>query len=389
MKRKDTAFFENNSWYHRVKIFSEDGVIKYSKRGGFKTAEEAEQSFKLYEENFKKAIRKYQIVNNINKEILFKEYLIYWFEEIYSERVMSTTQILGSYILYNLILPNIEYDIKLRYVSVEYLDSLLLKVSAITSSAGNKAREFLSIAFKEAVGDGFISSNPMEMTKFYKRPSVAISILNKEQIKVFLSAAYDTNWYLEILLGLFCGLRKGEILGLKFSDIDVEKKVVRIRRQLALDATLGKDGKVLSRQLVERFPKTPKSYRVLRVPDVILEELEKRKNKIKIQKIKNIVTYVDNDYISCRENGLPHSLSAMNIALKKICLTNGLPTITVHSLRHMFATILMEQKVPLVKISGLLGHNSISTTFEFYCEVMNENEQIIDFMNQRFAIEEI
>ena len=97
--------------------------------------------------------------------------------------------------------------------------------------------------------------------------------------------------------------------------------------------------------------------------------------------------YFDHDYISCQENGLPHSTAAMNSALTKLCSRNGLPHITVHGLRHMYATILVEQKVPLIKISALLGHASVNTTFEYYCEVMDENEQIITFMNHTFVPE--
>lgn len=384
MKRKSVAFFENGSWYHRTKVLLEDGRTKYGKKGGFKTIEEAEKSHSLYEERFKKAVRDYQIANKVDKEILLKDYLIYWFEEIYSKRTVSTTQYLGAYTLYHLLLPNIDYDIKLRYTSAEYLDALLLKVSTITSSAANKSRKFLNVALKDAVVDGFISSNPITMTKSYNPHEPKIIILNKEYIKLLLSTSYDTNWYLEILLALFCGLRKGEILGLKFSDFDTERKTVRISRQLVLHFTFGKDGKVLSRQLIERDPKTLKSFRTLRVPDVILEELNKRKNKIDIYKEKNKDIFIDNDYISCRTNGLPHSISAMNIALTRICVRSGLPQISVHSLRHMFATILLEQGVSLIKISGLLGHTSINTTFEFYCDVMDENEKIVDFMNQQF-----
>ena len=64
-----------------------------------------------------------------------------------------------------------------------------------------------------------------------------------------------------------------------------------------------------------------------------------------------------------------------------------MPHITVHGLRHMFATILLERGVPLVKISGLLGHASVSTTFEYYCDVMDEQGKIIAFMNDTYAFE--
>ena len=116
----------------------------------------------------------------------------------------------GAYTLYNLILPSMEADIKLKYISVEYLDALLERVAKICPSAGNKGRELLSIAMKDAAGDKFISYNPMPETKPYPRAKPKVRVLGKEKLKVFLEAASKNPWYLEILLGLFCGLRKGD-----------------------------------------------------------------------------------------------------------------------------------------------------------------------------------
>lgn len=76
----------------------------------------------------------------------------------------------------------------------------------------------------------------------------------------------------------------------------------------------------------------------------------------------------------------------MNTALSKVCKRGGLPKITVHSLRHMFATILLEQGLPLVKISACLGHSSINTTFEYYCDVMDADSKVVDFMNDSFMM---
>lgn len=69
---------------------------------------------------------------------------------------------LGAYVLYNLILPSLEKDIKLRYVHIEFLDELLSKASEICKSPGNKARELLSIAFNDAILDGFLTINPVK-----------------------------------------------------------------------------------------------------------------------------------------------------------------------------------------------------------------------------------
>ena len=71
--------------------------------------------------------------------------------------------------------------------------------------------------------------------------------------------------------------------------------------------------------------------------------------------------------------------------MTKLCIKNSLPHITIHGLRHMYATILLEMEVSLIKISALLGHSSVHTTFEYYCDCMDENENILAFMNHAFV----
>ncbi len=387
-QEKSVAFFERNSWYHRTKVLENNGTVKYGKIGGFASQAEAEKSYWECLEKFNTQQRKRQISGKGNREVLFKDYLIYWFEEVFSKRVENTTRMVGAYTLYDLIIPNIDYDIKMRFVSVEYLDGLLERSSKACSSAGNKGRELLNIAMKEAVVEGYINVNPVPETKPYKRKKPKIVILSREKIKVLLQAASKDNWYLEILLGLFCGLRKGEIYGLKFSDFDVEHKTVAISRQIVANPIIREGGsKIEENTLIERDPKTPNSFRVLRVPEVIITELENRKSLVNLYKEKEQEDFVDKGYISCQSNGKVHSLSAMNNALRRICVKNNLPVISVHGLRHMFATILIEQGVPLAKISGLLGHSSVNTTFEYYCDVMDEKEKIIAFMNDTFIPE--
>ncbi len=385
--KKSAVFFEAGSWYHRIKLLQEDGTTKYSKKGGFMTAEEAEKSSVAFEEKYKKAYRAYHVSSSADFDL--KDYLIYWFEEIYSTRIENTTRMVASYVLYNLIIPNMNYGMKLRYVNVEYLDALLQTVSKVCESAGNKSRELLNIALKDAVAQGYLHRNPVPDTKSYRRRPPKIMVLNKEQMRFFLEKASETNWYLEILLGLFMGLRKGEISGLKFGDFDTENRTVRISRQVTSDPIVLKGcSQITKYQLVEKAPKTENSYRTLRVPEVIMDEVLKRKRQNDVRKEQLDGKYIDRDYISCTGNGKPHSASSLNNALSRLCSRNGLPHLTVHSLRHMYATILTEQGVPLVKVSALLGHSSIHTTFEYYCEVMDEQERIVSFMNELFVPEE-
>lgn len=382
------AFQYRGSWYHRKKDMLEDGRIKYGRIGGFETSEEAEKSYYECLEKFEEQSRNY-LAPIVNTEIMFRDYLIYWFEKVYSQKIESTTQMITSFSLYELILPNIKYDIKLRLVTIDYLNTLLSDIAPSCKSAGNKARETLFLAFKDAVADGYITVNTVVSTKQYRRPKSKVSILNEKELKSFLAVAYEGNWYLEILLALFCGLRKGEILGLKFEDFNITKRTVSISRQLAVKYVMKEKSFVIDKiEYEERDPKTENAFRTLRIPEVIAKELEKRRLLVSYNS-QNTKEYNDKDYVSCQSNGKSHGMSALNSHINKLCVRSGIRKITVHGLRHQFATILIEQGVSLAKISALLGHASIHTTFDFYCDVMGEKAKITAFMNNTFAVEEV
>ena len=201
-KEKRVVFFEGKSWYHRTKELQDDLTTKYGKKGGFETPEEAEKSYWEYEKRYQKKQRDLQIAKMQKTDVMLGDYLEYWFENIFSPRIETTTRMVGAYTLYNLILPSMEADIKLKYISVEYLDALLERVAKICPSAGNKGRELLSIAMKDAAGDKFISYNPMPETKPYPRAKPKVRVLSKEKLKVFLEAASKNPWYLEIWLSV-------------------------------------------------------------------------------------------------------------------------------------------------------------------------------------------
>lgn len=380
------AFFEYSSWCHRYKVLEPNGKVLYKKKKGFATEEVAEESYYKYEELFKEQQREFYV--SVNKDIMFKDYLIYWFEKIYSVRTESTTQSVGDYIIYQLIIPNIEYDVKIDLVTTDYLNEIISKAAKITPSAGCSARTIIVMAMKDAVIGGYITYNPSLSTIHYQRPKAKIRVLSENQMKKFLILAKDTNWYLEILLALFCGLRKGEILGLKFKDFNLENKTLTIERQLVPDFKLkGRGRGIAEYKRIERCPKTKNSIRRIKAPDIVIEELLKRKELIEYNKQVQGVNYIDNDYISCQKNGISHAHSSINQCIDVICKKLSLPHITVHGLRHMCATILLEQGAPLAKISAYLGYASIHVTFEYYCEVMDEKEKILAFMNNIFAVE--
>ena len=144
------------------------------------------------------------------------------------------TQYITAYTVYSFLLPNIDDDIKLKFVSTEYLNNVLSAAAKYCESSGNKSREVLYIAFRDALKQRLVANNPVPATKRYPRKKPKVKVLNVEQTRVLLRMASTGNGFLEILLGLYCGLRKGEILGLKFSDFDLQTELYMFNGRLRL-----------------------------------------------------------------------------------------------------------------------------------------------------------
>ena len=207
-KEKSKVFFYNNSWYHRTKILRDDYSVGYSKKGGFKTEQEALDSYKKMEAEFE-AKRKALSVKNI-ANISLIDYLRYWFCQIEVPNISTSTRMIYEIVLNDLLTPNIG-DVRLTACTAEYFDEVLEKIAPYSKSAGNKAREFLFNAMRAAVTDGYLKNNPIENTKPYPRDKANIVILSKDELKKLMPEMCTTNWLLETMFALFCGLRKGEM----------------------------------------------------------------------------------------------------------------------------------------------------------------------------------
>ena len=100
-KEKRVVFFEGKSWYHRTKELQDDLTTKYGKKGGFETPEEAEKSYWEYEKRYQKKQRDLQIAKMQKTDVMLGDYLEYWFENIFSPRIETTTRMVGAYTLYS------------------------------------------------------------------------------------------------------------------------------------------------------------------------------------------------------------------------------------------------------------------------------------------------
>lgn len=381
MNEKGTIIYENGTWNIIIKSVNFNNyTIEYLSKSGFSTYTEAEKAANQAEENYKTQIARVKKLTNIR--YTFLEYIDYWYQKIYLPNAVSSIKVGYCWTIYRIIMPNAKKDILLGMVSSTYLNELLESCAGYCQSAGAMASKIIRVALKDAIDDGYLKGNPLtSMNKYYWNPPKLV-IYSKEQLKVLLQAAYEYHTiYLEVLLALFAGLRKGEIMGLNFSDFNEDEQTVKIERQITRNYEVivknSQSYKVITSEQSTKPPKSFNSYRTLKINRIIFEEL-----KIRKQENEELFKKLPKDaqswkgYVCVGPKGNIKSDGTCNGGLERICLRNGLPKVTMHDLRHMFATILIEQDVPLDKISKLMGHKSVATTFEIYCGIIGANQEI-------------
>ncbi len=218
-------------------------------------------------------------------------------------------------------------------------------------------------ALKQAVMDGLIPRNPTEAVKPPQITREEMRPLSAEQVKTLFEAARTEGDRLEGLyvLALTTGLRQGELLGLRWEDVDLEAGTLRVQRTL----TTAKGGPVLA------APKTKGSRRTVRLSrtasEAVRGHLERQLGEIN----RAGALWRENGLIFASETGEP--LSRQHVTahrFKPLLKRTGLPEIRSHDLRHTCATLLLSENVNPKVVSEMLGHASIAITLDTYSHVL-------------------
>lgn len=149
------------------------------------------------------------------------------------------------------------------------------------------------------------------------------------------------------------------------------------------DKQFQKDLKKIKRIANAEYTFKEYSARLLKIPKFFFSELESKKkyNQVIIRNAKKRGANVEEEYISLSHTGTRKKKTALLAAVKRVCKEALVPEISVHTLRHQFATILLEKEVPLEQISHLLGHKSVTTTLNIYCGIMDAREGTKDVIS--------
>lgn len=200
----------------------------------------------------------------------------------------------------------------------------------------------------------------------------------KESIR-FLNTAKGKDTHLTFLLAIYTGLRRGEILGLKWSNIDLVNKTIRVQRSLSY---IPKKGYVLT------STKTRKSNRIVLISDMVVNELVKYHKQQEIWKERLGEQYQEEDLVICTETGSKQDPRNVLRALKRLITTSNVTHIRFHDFRHTHASILISKGIDVVKVSKRLGHANAKITLETYAHLVpDEDNDLADVFEK--ALEKI
>jgi len=208
-----------------------------------------------------------------------------------------------------------------------------------------------------------IPRNPADAAKAPAASAKEMHPLSAHEARRLLEAARDDRLEALYVLALHTGMRRGELLGLKWEDIDLDGSIVRVPRTLART----ENGKRLA--LWE--PKTKKSRRTVRLTPRAVEVLRRHRARQAEEKLKAGGVYQDQGLVFAGEAGNlinPSNLRQRSFAPLLKCA--GLPRITFHDLRHTCASLLFQKNVHPKIIQELLGHASVAITLDTYSHML-------------------
>lgn len=226
----------------------------------------------------------------------------------------------------------------------------------------------------EAEKQGYIQKNYCKLVTLPKNnTNKEIKVLTQNQQKSFISALASHGLEMLFLIAIGTGLRLGEILGLKWSDIDFNAGTLTVNRSLQRVTVIDRDGNRVSK-LIEQPPKTKNSLRTIPVPKNILSKLKDHKVQQSKNKLQLGELYTNNDYVFCDNLGYPIDDKRPNRNFRSILKKLGIEPIKFHGLRHTYATRLFEAGVPPKTVQALMGHANIDVTMNIYTHVMEETK---------------
>ena len=328
-------------------------------------------------ENFMMDVRRNFVPPNVQRieereamqkgDILFTDFLLKWL------RVAKSTVKLTTYASYEMmatriIIPYFEtLNIKLKELTTEDIQEFYsAQLERVSANTVIHYHAVIHRALKYAVKIKTIQSNPAVNVERPRKEKFIGSFYDKKEINTLFDIIQGHPLEVAIKLAAFYGLRREEIIGLKWTAIDFENNTLTIQHTVT-ECNL--DGKHI--EVASDTAKTDSSLRtmplVTNFREMLLAKKEKQEHYRKLCGRSYCKEYLD--YIFVNEMGERWKPRYLSDGFKRILEQNGLRRIRFHDLRHTCASLLLANNVPMKKIQEWLGHSDFSTTANIYAHL--------------------
>lgn len=217
-------------------------------------------------------------------------------------------------------------------------------------------------SLSHAVKWGLIARNPADLVEMPRKRRVEIRVWDEEQAKLFLAEANrSSTHYTLYLAAITTGMRQGELLGLRWNDLDFALHEARITQTFYR----------LGGKAIFKAPKTEKARRTVALPSVLVEALRSVRETQERYKQEFREAYHNNGLVFCQPDGKPlHAHNIVRRDFRRVMARAGAPRIRFHDLRHCHATMLLQQGVHPKVVQERLGHSTPAFTLHVYSHVL-------------------
>lgn len=360
---------------YRVFLKYPDGSEKTQQKSGFKTEKEAVKARE------KTIAELYNGTFVVYAKVHVADFMIFWLETDLKKRTDShETYYNYCGIVKNHIIPILG---KKKMIDVTRGDvQKLFNTKAVYSRPiAELVKTIMNVSFRYAVTNKVIQTSPVDgiglpkaekpqqRSGFRTRKIDTQKTLTMEQILILLEKSKDTPIHMQVMFNVLMGLRRSEINGVKYSDVDYINRTLKVERQLGRVHNAAKEDfapKTLTKQEVGL--KTKSSYREIPIPDYVFEAILKERQVYEKNRKRRKREFQDLDYICCSNLGRARSKGFHCRYYKQLLAENGLPDIRWHDLRSTYCTLLLKESFNPKAVSKLMGHAKELITMDVYAD---------------------